>query len=71
MQLSASSVTTETSGAGTSEIHSTVIFAGLLAVGGTLSSTVTVAVQLDELPLSSVTVNVTVLSPISLQSKFV
>ena len=39
------------------------------AVGEILSSTVTVAVQFDELPDSSVTVKVTVLAPISLQSK--
>jgi len=40
-----------------------------MAVGGTLSSTVTVAVQVETFPLSSVTVKVTVFAPISLQSK--
>src|ERR1043165_3606632 len=42
-----------------------------LAAGGTLSSMVTVAVQLDELTLKALTVKVTVLGPISVQSKSV
>ena len=37
--------------------------------GGVLSSTVTVAVAVDELPLGSVTVKVTVLSPMSAHVK--
>ena len=40
VQLSASSVTTRISTAGTSPIHSTVTPAGLVAVGSTVSSTV-------------------------------
>ena len=40
-----------------------------VAVGATVSATVTVVVQVDTLPLASVTVSVTVLSPISSQSK--
>ena len=40
----------------------------MLFVGDVLSSTVTVAEQVETLLLVSVTVNVTVLSPISLQS---
>ena len=42
-----------------------------VAVGTILSSTVTVAVQVLELPLPSVTVKVTVLSPRFVQSKVV
>ena len=36
---------------------------------GTVSATVTVVVQVEKLPLASVTVSVTVLSPIASQSK--
>jgi hypothetical protein len=53
VQLSASSVTTVTSGAGAE--HSTLIGAGLLAVGGVTSFIVMVCVTLIELPHSSVT----------------
>jgi hypothetical protein len=42
VQLSASSVTTATFGAGTEALHSTLIGAGLLAVGGVISSIVIV-----------------------------
>ena len=55
VQLSASSVTTRTSGFGTSPMHSTVTAAGLLAVGLMVSSTVIVCVTLMVLPHSSVT----------------
>ena len=55
VQLSASSVTTVISAAGTSAAHSTLTGAGLLAVGGVTSLIVIVWVTLIELPQSSVT----------------
>jgi hypothetical protein len=55
VQLSASSVTTVTSGAGTLAAHSTLIGNGLLAVGGVISFIVIVCVTFIELPQSSVT----------------
>ena len=55
VQLSASSVTTVISGAGTSAAHSTLIGAGLLAVGSVTSLIVMAWVTLIELPQSSVT----------------
>jgi len=55
VQLSASSVTTVISGAGTSPEHWTLTGAGLLAVGSTVSSTVIVCSTVIELPQSSVT----------------
>src|SRR4030042_1577193 len=54
-QLSASSVTTVISGAGTSAMHCTFMGAGLLAVGLVLSTAVIVCVTLMLLPQSSVT----------------
>ena len=49
--------------------HSTIKFVGALTqVGSTASSTVTTAVQVDVLPLSSVTVSVTVFAPTLVQS---
>ena len=62
VQLSASSVTTATSGSGTSAEHCTVIAAGLLAVGNVVSSTVIVCVTLIELPQLSVTEYVRVMT---------
>jgi hypothetical protein len=61
VQLSASSVTTVISGAGTSAAHSTLIGAGLLAVGLVTSLIVIVWVTLIELPQSSVTLYVLVI----------
>ncbi len=55
VQLSASSVTTVISEAGTSKIHSTVTGNGLLAVGFVMSLTVIVWSTVIELPQSSVT----------------
>ena len=59
-QLSASSVTTVTSGAGTSPIHDTVTGPGLLAVGLILTSTVKFFVAVAVLPKRSEAVKVTV-----------
>ena len=61
VQLSAASVTTETSGAGTSPTHSTVSPIGFEAVGGVISLTVMVWVTFIELPQSSVTLYVRVM----------
>src|SRR5436189_5280748 len=61
VQLSASSVTTVASGAGTSAIHVTVTGAGLLAVYGTKSCTVIVSVAVILLPHASVTLYVLVI----------
>ena len=61
VQLSAASVTTETSAAGTSPIHSTVSPAGFEAVGGVMSLTVMVWVTFIELPQSSDTLYVRVM----------
>ena len=61
VQLSAASVTTEISAAGTSLIHSTVIPAGFEAVGGVISLTIMVWVTFIELPQSSVTLYVRVM----------
>ena len=55
VQLSASSVTTVITEAGTSATHSTLTPAGLLAVGSVISSTVIVCVTRIWLPQSSVT----------------
>ena len=60
VQLSASSVTTVLSDAGTSPIHSTVTAAGLLAVGSSLSSIVTSKLQVAVNPDASVTTKVLV-----------
>ncbi len=62
VQLSASSVTDVISFAGTSPIHSTFIADGFEAVGGVTSSTVIVWVTLIELPQSSVTLYVLVIT---------
>jgi len=43
-------------------------FAGQVNVGAALSTTVTVATQVETLPVASVTVSVTLLSPTSVQS---
>src|SRR5204863_9781197 len=61
VQLSASSVTTVTSGAGTSAIHATVTGAGLLAVGGTRSRSEERRVGIVLLPHASVTLYVLVI----------
>ena len=67
-QLSASSsIPVNTSGT-TSLQLATTIGAGQVNVGAMLSSTVTVATQVDTLPAASVTVKVTLLSPTLLQS---
>ena len=61
-QLSASSVTTLMSTAGTSSIHSTFTATGLLAVGSVISLTVIVCVTLMEFPQLSVTEYVLVIT---------
>ena len=64
VQLSASSVTTVTSGAGTSAIHATVTGAGLLAVGGISSLIVMICVNtLLIFPHTSVAIHVFVYVP--------
>ena len=55
VQLSAASVITDTSAAGTSPTHSTSIPTGFDAVGGVISFIVIVWVTFIELPQSSVT----------------
>ena len=63
-QLSASSVTTSVSGAGTSSKHSTVIGSGLLAVGSVTSLTVIVCSTSVKLPAQSVILYVlTIVNP--------
>src|SRR5690606_20722086 len=63
VQLSATPVTTEMSATGTSALHSTVIGAGLLAVGASLSVIVTVKLSGCVFPAASVAVKVTVEVP--------
>ena len=54
VQLSAASVTTETSAVGTSPIHSTVTPAGFDAVGGVMSFMVIACITFVSFPQSSV-----------------
>ena len=61
VQLSASSVTTVISAAGTSSMHSTEIGAGLEAVGSMSSLTENVELAVPIFPQASTAVNVTII----------
>ena len=67
-QLSASSVIPVRTSGTTSLQLASVMFAGQVKVGGVFPATVTVATQVLLLPAASVTVSVTLLSPVSAQS---